>query len=158
MTFDNAKTFISLRLRIFVITVLLLFWIFFAYLEKGIKFPLLGLSIEAWTFIVLFLYVLITFYPALLRYRYIYFSDDGPSIILRFYSAGTFKGKRNSYEIPKGEFAGYELQNYTPGLKMIIIKRKVDRKVVKYPPVHLGSLKSKELNIIKESLDKALIN
>ncbi|MEE4114891.1 MAG: hypothetical protein V2I37_01915 [Marinilabiliaceae bacterium] len=158
MTIDNAKTIISLRLRTFAVTVLLLFWIFFAYLEKGLKFPLWGLDIGMWTFLVLFTYILVIFYPVLLKYRYIYFSDDGPSIVFRFYAAGAFKGKRNSYEIPKGEFAGYEIKNYGPGLKMIVLKRRSDRKVAMYPPVHLGSLKAKELNIIKESLDKAKLN
>ena len=64
----------------------------------------------------------------MLKYRYIYFSDDGPIIIFRYYSVGIFKGKRNSIEIPKREFAGYKIENYTLVIfKMIILKRKIDR-------------------------------
>lgn len=154
MTFDNARTIISLRLRVFIACILLLIWVFIAYLGKDLKFPLFGLSMGTWTFIVLTAFVMFTIYPALLKYMYVYFSDDGPSIVFRFYFAGLIKGKRQSIEIPKQEFAGYSFGSYAGGLKLIYLKRKIDRKVVQYPPIYLGSLKSKELENIKNSLDK----
>lgn len=153
MTFDNAKTIISLRLRVFIATIIIITYVYFAYLGKELKFPVLGLNEGAWTLILLSIYAILAFYPMLFNYKYIYFSDDGPNIIFRFYTAGILKGKRNTVEIPKNEFAGYYIKNYAGGLKMIILKQKLDRRVADYPPIHLGSLKNKELNSIIDTLN-----
>lgn len=122
-------------------------------MEKELKFPVLGLNVGAWTLIILSIYAFLAFYPMLFKYKYIYFSDDGPNIVFRFYSVGMLKGKQNTIEVPKSEFKGYSLKNYAGGLKMIILKQKIDRRVAKYPPIHLGSLKNKELNKIINSLN-----
>ena len=154
MTFDNAKTIISLRLRVFIASIVIIIYVYFAYLGKELKFPVLGLSDGVWTLILLSIYAILAFYPMLFNYKYIYFSDDGPKIIFRFYSVGMLKGKRSSVEIPKNEFAGFIILSYSGGLKKIVLKRKLDRRIVDYPPIHLGSLKNKELNNIVESLNE----
>ena len=51
MTFDNSKTIISLRIKLFGATVLLLAFIVLTYIAKMIKFPLLGMSDTTWTLI-----------------------------------------------------------------------------------------------------------
>ena len=78
MTFDNGKTIIRLRLRVFIASILLIIFIFFAYLEKDLRFPVLGLGEGAWTALVLGLYIILAFYPLALNYKYFYYSDDGP--------------------------------------------------------------------------------
>ena len=153
MTFDNGKTIIGLRLRVFIASILLVVFIFFAYLEKDLKFPVLGLGSEAWTAIVLGLYSMLAFYPLAFNYKYFYYSDDGPNLVFRYYSVGIFPGKKSSIEIPKEEFAGYKLEYYWIFLRKISLARKTDRKVLQYPEIHLGSLTKKEMQKLLGSLD-----
>ncbi len=155
MTFDNGKTIINLRLRLFIATILFLVYVFLAYLGKNIKFPLAGYSDTVWTLTIAVIYIGIAFLPLLLKYKYIYYSDDGPKIIFRYYSIGMFQGKKNSVEIPKVDFAGYEMKKYYLGLvKAILLSQKMDRRIARYSPVFLSSLSRKEMRNILSSLDK----
>ena len=156
MTFDNSKTIISLRLRVFIATILLIVFVFFVFLEKNIHFPVLGLGSDAWTAIVLIIYASLAFYPLVLKYKYFYYSDDGPNLVFRYYPVGLFAGKKNSVEIPKSEFAAYKIEKYFLFLKKITLSRKIDRRIAQYPEIHLGSLRKKELNKLASSLDSFL--
>ncbi len=153
MTFDNGRTIIALRLRLFIATVLLIVYLYLVYFGKELRFPLLGLEAGAWTTIVLAIFTIIAFYPLALNYRYFYFSDDGPVLVFRYYSVGFFAGKKQSVEIPKNEFAGYKTENYLGLFKKIILARKIDRKIAYYPLIHLSSLKKKEIVKLLSSLD-----
>ncbi|MEZ5001198.1 MAG: hypothetical protein R2744_10230 [Bacteroidales bacterium] len=79
MTIDNGKTIIRLRLNLFIATVLFIVYLFFAYFGKSLKFPVFGLTDTELSLILVFIYLFIAFYPMLLGYNYIYFSDDGPA-------------------------------------------------------------------------------
>jgi hypothetical protein len=153
MTFDNGKTIIRLRLRVFLATILLIVFIYFAFLGKELKFPVLGLGTEAWTAIILGLYFVIAFYPLALKYKFFYFSDDGPSLVFRYYPVGIFGGKKSSIEIPKSEFVAYKITNYMILFRKLSLSRKIDRRVAQYPDIHLGSLTRKELSKLRSSLD-----
>lgn len=153
MTFDNGKTIIALRLRVFLATILLIIFIFFAYLEKDLKFPLLGMGSGAWTTILLFIYAIMAFYPLAFNYKFFYFSDDGPNLVFRYYPVGIFVGKKSSVEIPKSEFAGYNLSDHMLIFKKLVLARKLDRKVAQYPEIHLSSLRKKEIKILVSTLD-----
>ncbi len=120
MTFDNSRTIISLRLKLFGATILFLTYIVLTYVAKLIKYPLLGLSDTAWTLILLALYAILVFFPMFLNYQYIYFSDDGENIILRYFSAGIVGGKKNSVEINKRTFSGYKAESKFFGLILSI--------------------------------------
>lgn len=156
MTFDNSKTIISLRLRVFIATILLIIFIFFAFLEKKINFPVLGLGVDAWTIIILLVYATLAFYPLALKYKYFYYSDDGPNLVFRYYPVGLFAGKKNSVEIPKNEFSGYKIEAYFLLFKKITLSRKIDRRIAQYPEIHLGSLRKNELIKLASSLDSFL--
>ena len=157
MTIDNGKTIIRLRLRVFILSVLFIVYLWFAYFGKSLKFPLLGFSDLAWTFAFLFIYFIVSFYPLIFRYKYIYFSDNGPRIILRYYSVGMFRGKTNSVEIPKRDFAGYRRERSWLGLVgSLILQQRIDRRVANYPPVYITSLSGKEIKKIIAVLDHHL--
>lgn len=131
MTFDNGKTIIALRLRVFIATILLIVFIFFAFLEKKIKFPVLGLDVDGWTIIILLVYATLAFYPLALKYKYFYYSDDGPNLVFRYYPVGLFAGKKNSVEIPKKELAAYKIESYFLLFKKITLSRKIDRRIAR---------------------------
>jgi len=155
MTFDNSKTIIKLRIRLFIATVIMIAYVFVVYFGKQLHFPIFGIQEHHATLILVAAYIIITFLPLILKYKYIYFSDDGHNIIFRYYSVGFLSGKKNSVEIPKGEFMSYKLvREYAGLLKSLQLFRLMGNKKASYPPVYVSSLRKSELNKIRAALDK----
>ncbi len=120
MTFDNSKTIISMRIKLFGATVFILAFIVLTYIAEMIKYPLLGMSDTAWTLILLGLYLAYALMPMILNYQYISFSDEGESIVIRYFTAGIIGGRKNSIEINKQSFSGYKSEVRLFGLKVSI--------------------------------------
>ena len=153
MTLDNSKALISLRIRLFVQTVLLIALIILIYFVKIIDFPLLGLNETAWTLIILSVYFILAFYPMVLNYQYIYFSDEDDKIIFRYFMAGIVGGRKNSVEISKESYAGYRVEKRFLGLdRSIILFQHLPKGLAQYPPVHISILSKKERARILHSL------
>jgi hypothetical protein len=154
MTFDNSRRIVSARLVLFLATFPFLAFIALAYVAHIISFPLLGMGDTFWLSVFAAAYFLIALYPSLLRYNYIYFSDDGNSIILRYYSAGIMKGTKKSVEIPKQSFAGYSTERKFPGIiPYIILNQKRQGSVAKYPPISISALNRRERRRLVQALD-----
>lgn len=155
MTFDNSKTIIGLRIKLFGATVFLMAYVALTYVAKLIKYPLLGLSDTAWTLILVALYAIIAFYPMFLSYQYVYFSDDGDNIVFRYFTAGIVGGRKNSVEINKRIFSGYNIENKYFGLiSSIILFQKVNNGIAKYPPVFISALTKTEREKVIRSLNQ----
>jgi hypothetical protein len=145
MTFDNSKTIISLRLKLFGATVVFLSWLALAYVAKVIKFPLLGMTDTFWTVLLAAIYLLIAFIPMILNYQYISYSDENEKIILRYFTAGIIGGRKNSVEIDKRLFSGYKTDSELLGLKQsITLYQKANESIAKYPPIYISALTRKE--------------
>lgn len=153
MTLDNGKTIIRLRIRLFIATILFTIYLFFAHFEKKISFPLLGLSETNATLILIGVLLLIAFYPMIFRYNYIYFSDDSPSIVIRFYSVGIMKGVKKSIEIDKKRFLGYKKRETLVSQSVSLIER-ADRREATYPPISITSLNKTEKAKLFTMLDR----
>lgn len=154
MTFSNSRNIIASRLLLFIATFPFGTFLFLTFIEKMIKFPLLGFNEAAWVGVLSVIYFLIAYYPTILRYNFIYFSDDGKSIILRYYSTGIFKGKRNSVEIPKESYAGYTRAKRLPlMIPYIILHEKRKGITASYPPIYLSALSSREKKKMFSTLD-----
>ena len=154
MTFDNSRRIVSLRLVLFIATFPFLAFIALAYVARIITFPLLGLGDTFWLSAFAAAYLIIAIYPSFLKYNYIYFSDDGTSIILRYYSAGIMKGIKKSVEIPKQSFAGYSIERRFPGIiPYIILNQKRQGSVAKYPPISISALNRRERRRVLQALD-----
>lgn len=155
MTFDNSKTIIGVRIRLFAATVLLLAFIILTYAARLIKFPLLGLSDTTWTLILVAIYLVIAFLPMILNYQYIYYSDDNEKIVFRYFTSGIVGGKKNSVEVYKSDFAGYKTETGFMGMtSKIILFQKVGQGIAKYPPVHITALNKDERSRMYASLKK----
>jgi hypothetical protein len=153
MTFDNSKTIISLRIKLFGATVVLLAYLAMAYVIRMIKFPLLGMDDTVWTVILCAIWVILAFMPMVLNYQYISYSDDGDFIIFRYFTAGLVGGKKNSVEISKTSFAGYKTETRFFGLiQSIILYQKFQEGIAKYPPVHISALSRGEKDKVFKSL------
>lgn len=145
MTLDNSKTIISLRLKLFTATVIILVYIVLTYIAEMIRYPLLGMDDTAWTLILVALYLAYAFYPMYLNYQYIYYSDEGETIILRYFTAGIVGGKKNSIEIRKNVFSGYKTGSRLFGLiQSITLYQKLQDGIARYPTVYISALSGEE--------------
>ena len=154
MTFNNSKTIVGFRIKLFAATVILLVYFVLAYVGKLIKFPLLGMSDTFWTLVMVSCYMIILFLPVILNYQYIYFSDEGNKIIFRYFTTGIISGRKNSIEIDKKSFSGYKVEKRYLGLiQSIILFQRLNEGVAKYPPVHISSLTREERNKVFRSLN-----
>jgi hypothetical protein len=154
MTFDNSKTIISIRIKLFGATVVLLTYLALAYVAKLIKFPLLGLSDTSWTIILIGIWVILALIPISLNYQYISYSDEGEFLIFRYFTAGIVGGKKNSVEINKTTFSGYNKETRFFGLiESITLFQKFQQGVAKYPPVYISALSRIEKDKVIKSLN-----
>ncbi|MEI6048775.1 MAG: hypothetical protein WCS03_07740 [Bacteroidota bacterium] len=154
MTFDNSRTIISLRLKLFAATVLFLAYIILTYVAELIKYPLLGMSDTVWTLILVAIYLFVIFLPMSLNYQFVSYSDEGETIIFRYFSAGIVGGRKNSVEIDKKTFSGYKIENRLFGLKQsIILFQQFKDGVAKYPPVYISALTREERVKVIRSLN-----
>jgi hypothetical protein len=158
MTFDNSKTIISLRIKLFGATVFFLAYIALTYVGKIIKFPLLGMSDTMWTLILVAIYLFIAFLPMILNYQYVFYSDDSEKIVFRYFTSGLVGGKKNSVEIEKNSFSGYKIENGLFGLrKSIFLFQNFREGVAKYPPVYISALTKEERAKLIRSLNSFTI-
>jgi hypothetical protein len=154
MTFDNSKTIINLRIKLFGATVVLLTYLALAYVAKLIKFPLLGISDTFWTVILIGIWVVLAFMPMFLNYQFISYSDEGDFIIFRYFTAGILGGKKNSIEINKTTFSGYKIETSFFGfIHSITLFQKVQAGEAKYPPVYISALTREEKAKVIKSLN-----
>ena len=155
MTFDNSKTIISLRIKLFGATVIILAFIVLTYIAKMIKYPLFGMSDTAWTLILIGLYFAYALMPMVLNYQYISFSDEGENIVFRYFTSGIIGGRKNSIEIKKNGFSGYKTESRFFGLiQSITLFQRFQEGVAKYPPVYLSALTKEEKSKLFRSLNQ----
>jgi hypothetical protein len=154
MTFNNSRTIISLRIKLFGATIIFLTYIVLTYVAKLIKYPLLGMSDTAWTLILVGIYLLVAFLPMFLNYQFISFSDDGENIVFRYFTSGIVGGRKNSIEINKKSFSGYKIESRLFGLiQSIILFQQFKEGVAKYPPVYISALTREERAKVLRSLN-----
>lgn len=154
MTFDNSRTIISLRIKLFVATVLFFAFITLAYVAKMIKFPLFGISDTLWTVILSGIWLFVAILPMILNYQFVFYSDDSEKIVLRYFTAGIVGGRKNSLEIDKRSFYGYKIETRLFGLvSSITLFQKFNEGVAKYPPVFISALSAKERAVLIKSLN-----
>jgi hypothetical protein len=145
MTFDNSKSIIKFRIRLFVVTTVVLAYLILTYMAEIIKFPVLGMSETYWTLILTVIWLIIAITPMVLNYQFIYFSDDSDKLVIRYFNAGIFGGKKNSVEIDKRTFSGYTTETRFFGfiLSLTLLQR-FNEGIAKYPPIYISALSSKE--------------
>ncbi len=154
MTFDNSKTIISLRIKLFAATVVYSGIYCTDIYSKDYKIPLLGMSDTTWTLILVGIYLFIAFLPMFLNYQYVFYSDDAEKIIFRYFTAGIVGGRKNTVEIDKRSFSGYEIKPGLFGLSQrITLFQRFNEGVAKYPPFYISALSRDEKAKMIKSLN-----
>jgi len=154
MTIDNGKKIVLLRLIGFISTLIYVLYIFLAYFEKVFRHAMSENSVNIMTAAVTVVYMVTLFWPALMKYRYIYFSSDERNITLRWYKTGLMPGESKSIEIPTDRFAGYEMTGKLMGLhQYLTLYQKIQGKKAAYTPVSITALSRKQRARISEALN-----
>ena len=157
MKLDNSGTIVASRIKLFAVTALFLTYIVLSYIAKFFKLNLFGWSDAIWTIIFAVIWIFIALLPMIFKHQYISYSDDDDLIVFRYFSSGIFGGRKNSVEIGKKTFAGYETEKQLLGLSLsITLYQKVEKGVAKYPPIHVSSLTKEERAKIFKSLNEYL--
>jgi hypothetical protein len=153
MTFDNSKTIIAGRIRLFAATVIILGYMVMAYIAEVIRFPVFGLSDTLITLILVAVYLAVVIYPMILNYQFISYSDEEDKIVLRYFNSGFIRGKNNYVAIAKKDFAGYRREKKFFGLyQKLILFHQLPQGIAKYPPVFISNLTSAERGKLLNSL------
>jgi hypothetical protein len=155
MQFDNQKTTIRSFLRKMLITIIIGAAIIVVLMVPFFNKPFYGLSRYALVLILTGLYIVIIIFGYYLERNYIYFNDDGNNIILRYYPIRPIARKKMAIEIPKTSLVKFEIKRSLFGLKKkLILYRRVQNKVARYPAIGLSALNKKELGLIKTQLSQ----
>ncbi len=155
MVIDIKRTVIRTHLRHLVTLVCFtLILLLIMFIGNG-QNTFLGINKYQWAMIIGGLYFLSIIFESFVEMNYIYFSDTDEFIILRYFSMSIFNKSKNSIEIPKNTFAGYQLITSLKGMKKkIILQQRIKDKTAKYPAVSVSSLNKKQLKQILTALDK----
>lgn len=153
MTLHNGKRIVFFRLLSLVATVLFVIYMLLAYFADELSRYLDSRTITIISAVVVVLYIMVILWPMIRQIKYIYFSDDGRSVIIRWYSIGLMSGESHSIEIPKETFSGYEITGKLGGFyRYITLYQTVQSHRAAYPPVVITSLHKEEIRKISEAL------
>jgi hypothetical protein len=155
MTIDIQRTVIKTQLRRFITIIVFTLMIVIIILGGDRRNDFLGMDKYEWAMIAGAVYLLISIAESILELNYIYFSNEGDKIVLRYFSMSFFNKKKNSIEIARERFRGYILKKSLGGLKKKIILIQLIKNVdAKYPPVSLSALNKEQLSGLLTALDR----
>ena len=153
MTLDNGKRIVLFRLIGFITTVIYVLYVFLAYFPKIFRKVMSDQTLTILTVVVTIAFLLILLWPAIMKYRYIFFSADERTITLRWYKTGLIPGESRSIEIPAGRYAGYEITSEGMGLfHYLTLFQQVQGRRAAYPPVSITALTGAQRKEIEETL------
>lgn len=153
MIINNSKSVINLKIIRRAAIIIYLSLLLLVFVARIIRFPILGIDKTVFTIIISVIFFLIIVIPHVLNYQYVYYSDEGDTIIFRYFSAGILPGNKNSIEISKKTFSGFTIDKKLFGLvKSITLYQRLREGIAKYPPVYLGALKETDKAKIIRSL------
>lgn len=155
MILENRKTAIKVRLRTFVATVVFATIISIIYTTGILNSPVLGLTKHQFAIFFALIYIFLLLYSYFLNLNYIYYSDNGNSIIFKYYSLRIFSSRKNSIEIPKKDFIQYDFEKKNFNLKEnLVLYQQIKTGVAKYPPISISSLTKEEKIKLKKALSR----
>jgi hypothetical protein len=101
------------------------------------------------------IYILINVVNYLKVPYYVYYSDQGEMIVMRYYQMSLFTNRKHSIEIPKKQFIKFELEPFLLGTQQkIILYQHFRNRVAKYPPVSLSAVDKEDRQKIIASLSR----
>ncbi len=153
MIIDNHKKSISIRLRKLAAMLITGALIIVVYSTDILSTPHGWFTKHHLAGLILLLYIVFYAIDYILEFNYIFYSDSGDKIVLRYYSLRPLESAQNSIELPKNEFHDFKITKSFFNLKnKLILYRKTKRGIAKYPPVSITVLGKKEKQKLIRSL------
>lgn len=155
MKFDNKGKAIKLRFSSFLVVIAtLIIILFIVYTDIADPLTDLGVSKTMLIIMVIGILFLIAIWRYILDLNYVFFSDEGPDITIRYASLRPFTSSKNAVVIQKNKFENFKVKTYLLGLKpylILTVRTDFDKKV-NYPPISLTGLKKTQRKRLVESL------
>lgn len=154
MTLDNGERIVAIRLAGFISTVVYVAYILTAYFARIYRNIITDDNLNILTAVLTFAYLLLLLWPAIMKYRYLYFSADERGITLRWYKTGLIPGESMSIEIPADKFAGYEITTAFMGFhRYLKLYQNVQGRKAGYNPVSISALGKSQVSKIRKALN-----
>ena len=155
MKIDNQRNTYRIWLSRLVLTIIfallilvLVFVSWFDNLESGITKYHIVILISA-------VYLVINWLNYMKRPYFISYSDQGEMIVVRYYPVSMFTSRKNSIEIPKQQFVGFDLKPFFfKSQHYLILKQNFRGKVAAYPRISLSALDKEDRENLLQSLGK----
>ncbi|MBU0766124.1 MAG: hypothetical protein KJ607_14975 [Bacteroidetes bacterium] len=155
MHFENRKAIFASRKRRMFVTIGFVIVVILVTPIGFLDINVLKAGHFFFTIAACIIYALINIWFAQLKLNYIYFSDEGQKIVLRYFSLSIISKEKRAIEIPKKEFSGYEILHSFFNKRMeIILLQKRKTGIAKYPPVSITALKKAEQDALFRQLDR----
>jgi len=155
MRIDNKKNTYRIWLRRLIIAIIFTLAIVALILAPWFSNPDLWLTEYHVIIFIAVLYVAINIVNSGKRPNFVFYSDQGEMLIMRYYPLSLFNSKKHSIEIPKQQFVKYELKPFFFGREhKIVLYQHFRNKVVAYPPISLSALEEEDRTLIIASLQK----
>jgi hypothetical protein len=86
---------------------------------------------------------------------FVFYSDQGDMIVMRYHPLSMFTSRKHSIEIPKTQFVKFEIEPFFFGTQQrLILYQHFRNKIAKYPPISLSAVEPKDRDLIIESLKR----
>ena len=155
MKLDNRKNIFKLWIRKFIEAIILTLLIIVFGFSDFFKNPVLGLHNSVYIIITVAAYLTIILSDLIKKPNYVYFSDNGDKIILRFYPVRIFNSKKSSIEIPKQSFVSWEVEKFFFGrYELIFLTGNYKTGIVRFPGVSLSAVNPEDREKIKSVLSQ----
>ena len=137
---------------LYAVIIITIIGVFFTTSLEQYTIKYIGLSKGGIALVLGLAYLAFYFYHLLAKTSYLFYSDDGNKIIVRFYLLRPINPKKNSIEIVKNQFLKYTIVR-KPLTEEVVIYQKSGGQILKYPPFSISALKKDDKKKLFESLD-----
>ncbi len=158
MVINNQKQAVALKIQKTIALLILVIAVGLIYFTNILAHGAFGFDMDQIAGFIVGMFILFFLYHILRDHNYIYYSDMGNKIILRYFSLRPLTDKKKSIEFNKKELHKYELKRSLLGFRQsIIIYRQTSRGVAKYPPVSITALSRQDKEKLTASLQKLIL-
>ncbi len=155
MQFDNKNKVLKLNMRRYIVLLFFTTIIGLLVFTRLLNNPVWVIDKTTAILITIVAYLIYIIITCIINYQYIFYSDEGAKIILKFVSLRPFDNKRNAIEISKGNYYGYKIHKSFLNLKEeIIFLVQTPNGVAKYPPVSIVALTPKQKKLLIYSVNQ----
>lgn len=153
MILDIRKTVLKNKIRTFYRTLFFLTVIAVLLVTNIYSDEFAGIDKYEFSILLACIYILTVLFGVIRNYHYIYYSDEGDNLILRFFSFSFWTQKKSSIEINKNDLEGYQINQQIFGLREnLVLYQKTKGGRAKYPPVSITALSKSEKKELLDSL------